>query len=88
MTPEQAPSPERARPARRREGAIADHTIAPKPLPAALRARINRAAHAAGLRYAATTLATMLAQLERTRDAGATFDQLATLVDRLESGHI
>jgi hypothetical protein len=45
-------------------------------------------AHAQGLRHTATTLAAMLAQLERTRDAGATYDQLAALVGRLESSHI
>lgn len=60
-------------------------THAPKPLRGPLMARINRLAHAHAIRQEPRLRAVLLAQVQTARDGGATFDELAALVDKLEA---
>ena len=60
-------------------------THAPRPLTGPLRARINRLAHAQALHHETRLKALLLEQVQAARDGGASFDELAALVDRLEA---
>jgi hypothetical protein len=57
-----------------------NETSAMKPL----RARINQMAHAAALRHEERLRASLLARLLAARESGASFAELAELVDELE----
>ena len=56
-----------------------------RPLTGLLRARINRLAHSQALHYETRVKALLLEEVQTARDAGASFDDLAALVDRLEA---
>ena len=55
-----------------------------KPLTGPLRARINRLAHAQALHHETSLKASLLEQVHAARDDGASFDELAAMVSRLE----
>jgi hypothetical protein len=57
----------------------------PKPLAPALRRRINKWAHGQGQRHEAAQKAAFTAKIEQAIAAGATFDELAALVDVIEA---
>ncbi len=61
-------------------------THPPRPLPAPLRPRINRLAHAHALRYETQLRATAMRQIQAARDAGSSLDELVALVDSLARG--
>jgi hypothetical protein len=50
-----------------------------------LRAKINRLAHAQALQHEERLKTALLAKVLAAHDAGASFDQLVKLVDRLEN---
>ena len=50
-----------------------------------LRGRINRYAHAQGIQHENTLRAALTTQVQQARDAGATYDELAAMVNRMES---
>ena len=54
-----------------------------RPLTGALRVRINRLAHAQALQHETHLKALLLEQVQAARDGGASFAELAALVDRL-----
>ena len=60
-------------------------THAPRPLTGPLRARINRLAHMQGLQHEMHLKALLLKQVQAARDGGASFDELAALVAKLEA---
>ena len=60
-------------------------THAPRPLTGPLRARINRLAHAQALHHETRLKALLLEQVQAARDGGASFDELAALVAKLEA---
>lgn len=61
-----------------------NQTHAPRPLAGPLRARINRLAHSQALQHETRLKASLLAQVQTARDDGASFDELAALLDQLE----
>lgn len=61
-------------------------THAPRPLTGPLRTRINRLAHSHALLHEARLRASLLDRLQTARDGGASFDELAALLDQLEQG--
>ena len=60
-------------------------TRAQRPLAGPLRVRINRLAHAQALQHETRLKASLLEQVQNARDIGASFDELAALVDTLEA---
>lgn len=56
----------------------------PKPLNGPLRARINKLAHSCALEHETRLRAALLKKVQTARDGGATFDQLAALVEGFE----
>lgn len=62
-----------------------NQTLSARPLQGPLRARINRLAHRQALQHETRLRASLLAQVQTARDNGATFDELAALVDKLEA---
>lgn len=62
-----------------------NQTPAPRPLHGPLRSRVNQLAHAQGLRYENALRSELMAQIQAARDGGATFDELAALVDKIEA---
>ena len=58
---------------------------AQRPLVGPLRARINRLAHAQALQHETRLKASLLVQVQAARDGGASFDELAALVAKLEA---
>ncbi len=56
-----------------------------RPLTGPLRARINRLAHAQALHHETRLKAVLLEQVQTARDGGASFDELAALVAKLEA---
>lgn len=60
-------------------------TQAPRPLTGPLRARINRLAHSQALQHETRLKASLLAQVQIARDGGASFDELAAMVAKLEA---
>lgn len=58
---------------------------AQRPLAGPLRARINRLAHSHALHHEARLKASLLEQVQRARDGGASFAELAALVDKFEA---
>lgn len=58
--------------------------MTPAPLPADLRGRVNRFAHAAGAKHAAAVRDRLLAELRRLVAGGAAFDDLKRLMATLE----
>ena len=60
-------------------------THTPRPLAGPLRARINRLAHSQALQHEASLKASLLKQVQTARDDGASFDELAALVGKLET---
>ena len=54
-----------------------------RPLTGPLRVRINRLAHAQALQHETHLKALLLEQVQAARDGGASFAELAALVDRL-----
>jgi hypothetical protein len=62
-----------------------DQPTTPKPLPGPVRQRINLASHAIGLRSAESARIDMTTQMQQARDGGAGFDELLTLMARLEA---
>jgi len=60
----------------------------PSPLAGPLRARLNRAAHAGALAHETRLKALWMARALEARDAGASFDELAALIDTLETAPI
>ena len=54
-----------------------------RPLTGPLRVRINRLAHAQALQHETHLKALLLEQVQAARDGGASFNELAALVDRL-----
>ena len=61
------------------------HAPVQRPLAGPLRARINRLAHARALQHETCLKASLLEQMQSARDSGASFDELAALVDKLEA---
>ena len=61
------------------------HTHLPRPLAGPLRARINRLAHAQALQHETRLKASLLEHVQSARDSGASFRELAALVDTLEA---
>ena len=61
------------------------HTHLPRPLAGPLRARINRLAHAQALQHEMRLKASLLEHVQSARDSGASFRELAALVDTLEA---
>lgn len=55
-----------------------------EPLAGPLRALINRLAHAHALHHETRLKASILEQVQAARDDGASFDELAAMVSRLE----
>ena len=62
-----------------------NQTHAPKPLRGPLMARINRLAHAHAIRQEPRLRAALLEQVQTARDSGASFEELAALVDKMEA---
>ena len=62
-----------------------NQTHAQRPLAGPLRARINRLAHTHALHHEARLKASLLEQVQSARDSGASFDELAALVAKLEA---
>ena len=60
-------------------------THAPRPLASPLRARINRLAHSHALQQESRLRALLLEQVQAARDGGASFNELAALVGRMEA---
>lgn len=60
-------------------------THPPRPLAGPLRARINRLAHLQALQHETRLKALLLEQVQTARDGGASFDELAALVSKLEA---
>ena len=60
-----------------------NQTHAPRPLAGPLRARINRLAHTQALQHETRLKASLLEHVQSARDGGASFDELAALVDKL-----
>ena len=60
-------------------------TRAQRPLAGPLRVRINRLAHAQALQHETRLKASLLEQVQSARDSGASFDELAALVAKLEA---
>ena len=60
-------------------------TQAQRPLAGPLRARINRLAHAHALHHETCLKALLLEQVQSSRDDGASFDELAAMVSKLEA---
>lgn len=58
---------------------------APRPLAGPLRTRINRLAHSHALHHEARLKASLLEQVQSARDGGASFDELAAMVAKLEA---
>ena len=56
-----------------------------RPLTGPLRARINRLAHAQALHHETRLKAVLLKQVQTARDNGASLDELAALVAKLEA---
>jgi predicted ATPase with chaperone activity len=56
-----------------------------KQLSGPLRSRINRLAHAHALQHETRLKASLLEQVQAARDGGASFDELAALVGKLEA---
>ena len=56
-----------------------------RPLAGPLRARINRLAHLLALHHETRLKASLLEQVQNARDGGASFDELAALVAKLEA---
>ena len=54
-----------------------------RPLTGPLRVRINRLAHAQALQHETHLKALLMEQVQAARDGGASFAELAALVDRL-----
>ena len=65
-----------------------NHIRTPRPLTGPLRARINRLAHAQALHHETRLKASLLAQVQTARDGGASFDELAALVGKLEAASL
>ena len=59
-------------------------THAQRPLAGPLRARINRLAHSQALQHETRLKALLLEQVQAARNSGASFDELAAMVSRLE----
>ena len=59
-------------------------THAPMQLTGPLRARINRLAHAQALQHETRLRASLLVQVQAARDGGASFNELAAMVAKLE----
>ena len=62
-----------------------NQTHAQRPLAGPLRARINRLAHSHALHHEARLKASLLEQVQSARDGGASFDELAAMVAKLEA---
>ena len=62
-----------------------NQTHAQRPLAGLLRARINRLAHSHALHHEARLKASLLEQVQSARDSGASFAELAALVDKFEA---
>ena len=62
-----------------------NHIRTPRPLTGPLRARINRLSHSHALHHEARFKALLLEQVQSARDGGASFDELAALVAKLEA---
>lgn len=62
-----------------------NQTRAPRPLAGPLRARINRLAHSHALHHETRLKASLLEQVQTARDDGASFEELAALVDKMEA---
>lgn len=62
-----------------------NQTHAPRPLAGPLRARINRLAHSQALQHETRLKASLLEQVQTARDGGASFDELAAMVAKLEA---
>ena len=62
-----------------------NQTHAPRPLAGPLRARINRLAHAHALQHEIRFKASLLERVQTARDGGASFDELAALIGKLEA---
>jgi hypothetical protein len=62
-----------------------NQTDAPRPLAGPLRARINRLAHSQAAQHETRLKALLLKQVQAARDSGASFDELAALVAKLEA---
>ena len=62
-----------------------NRTYAQRPLAGPLRARINRLAHAQALQHEPRLKASILGQVQSAHDGGASFAELAALVDKLEA---
>ncbi|MFZ4479908.1 MAG: hypothetical protein ACOYNZ_08480 [Rhodoferax sp.] len=57
----------------------------PRPISGPLRQRINKLAHQHALEIESRMKAALLQQVQTARDAGAGFDQLAAMVDNVQS---
>ena len=60
-------------------------THAQRPLAGPLRARINRLAHLQALQHETRLKALLLEQVQAARNGGASFDELAAMVAKLEA---
>ena len=65
-----------------------NRTYAQRPLAGPLRARINRLAHLHALHHETRLKASLLEQVQTARDDGASFDELAAMVAKLEAAPI
>ena len=65
-----------------------NQTHAPRPLAGPLRARINRLAHSHALQHETRLRAALLQQVQTARDRGASFEELAALVDKMEAAPV
>jgi hypothetical protein len=62
-------------------------TTSTKPLNGPLRVRVNKLAHQQAQRHETALRAALMAQVQRARDAGQSYDQLSAMVDRLEASY-
>lgn len=58
---------------------------APRPVTGPIRRQINKLAHSHGLQHETRLRDAMLKQVQAARDGGATFDELANLVDNVQT---